>query len=217
MPIREIRNGRPAARRPVRQIRRMVPVPDDFAAPDEEASVPAVAVLATVDEAPPRRRRRAKPGRSRLVSVHLPRRTVVLALLLCVAALAGLAITGQRWYHQQRLESAREGALAAARQTTVDFVSISAATVDRDLQRIAAGATGDFKDEFTRGLPQVRTAVVENKVSSTGSVLRAALGSSDLDSAVALVAIDASVKNTGAPDGRTSHHRIQADESRDPA
>jgi Mce-associated membrane protein len=138
-------------------------------------------------------------------------------VLLLVAVVAALAVTGQRWYQQQRLDAARQDALAAARQTTVDFVSISAATVDRDLQRIAAGATGDFKDEFNRGLSQVRTAVVENKVASTGTVLRSALVSGDLDSAVVLVAIDASVKNTGAPDGRISHYRIQVDLAVDPS
>ena len=98
----------------------------------------------------------------------------------------------------------------------MDFVSISASSVDGDLQRIADGATGDFKDEFTRGMPQVRQAVVENKVESTGKVLRAGLVSGDLDSAVVLVAVDATVKNVGAPDGRLSHYRIQVDLALDP-
>jgi Mce-associated membrane protein len=139
------------------------------------------------------------------------RRLTVVLIVVLVAALVGLVVAGRMWYQQQRLQDARQGALAAARQTTVDFVSISAETVDRDLQRIAAGATGEFKDEFTRGLPQVRAAVVENKVSSTGTVLRAAVVSADLDSAVVLVAMDASVKNVGAPEGRLSHYRIQVD------
>jgi Mce-associated membrane protein len=161
-----------------------------------------------------RRSPRRPPRRAR---PRLPRRQVIVAILLLGAAVVALAVTGQRWYQQQRLDSARQEALAAAKQTTVDFVSISAATVDKDLQRITAGATGDFKDEFTKGVTQVRTAVVENKVSSTGTVLRAALVSSDLDSAVVLVAVDASVKNKGAPDGRISHYRIQVDMALDPS
>ena len=234
MTVRDIRSGRPAARRRVvRQVRRMAPssgeavtMADDGLPPDDEAMPRQDEVASPGDEATSadessstvraparprvrRLRRRTTSGR--------PRRSVVLALLLLAAVVATLAVTGQRWYQQQRLDAARQNALAAARQTTVDFVSISAATVDRDLQRIAAGATGDFKDEFTRGLTQVRTAVVENKVSSTGSVLRAALVSGDRDSAVVLVAIDASVKNTGAPDGRISHYRIQVDLAVDPS
>lgn len=136
--------------------------------------------------------------------------TIALAVLLA-GALAGAAFAGQRWYQRHRLQAAHAAALAAAKQTTVDFVSVSAASIDRDLQRVAARATGDFKDEFTRGTAQVRSAVVENNVDSQGTVLRAGLVSGDLDSAVALVAVDASVKNTRAPDGRLSHYRVQVD------
>ena len=145
----------------------------------------------------------ASPSRARP-----SRRLMVVLGVLVVAALVALVVAGRTWYQQERLSDARQGALAAARQTTVDFVSISAETVDRDLQRIAAGATGEFKAEFTQGLPQVRAAVVENKVSSTGTILRAAVVSADLDSAVVLVAMDASVKNVGAPEGR-QHRRYE--------
>lgn len=124
-------------------------------------------------------------------------------------------VYGHRWYDRRQLDGAHQQALAAARQTTVNFVSISASTVDSDLQRILAGATGDFRDEFTRGMSQVRSAVVENNVESRGTVLRAGLVSGDLDSAVVLVAVDATVKNVRAPDGRRSHYRIQVDMSRD--
>jgi Mce-associated membrane protein len=161
------------------------------------------------DPAP--RTRRRTPG----WSLTPGRRDIVLALVLLVA-LVGLGWVGLRWYDGNQLAAAHQAALAAAKQTTVDFVSISASSVDGDLQRIADGATGDFKDEFTRGMPQVRQAVVENKVESTGQVLRAGLVSGDLDSAVVLVAIDASVKNVGAPDGRLSHYRIQVDLAIDP-
>jgi Mce-associated membrane protein len=92
---------------------------------------------------------------------------------------------------------------------------VSAKTVDRDLQRVTAGATGDFKDEFTRGMPQVRAAVVENNVDSRGTVLRSALVSGDNDSAVVLVAVDATVKNAKAPQGRLSHYRIQVNVDKD--
>ncbi|WP_238005561.1 hypothetical protein KZZ52_42455 [Dactylosporangium sp. AC04546] len=113
------------------------------------------------------------------------------------------------------LDRAHQQALAAAKQTTVNFVSVSASSVDRDLQRIADGATGDFHDEFSRGRPQVRAAIVENTVESRGTVLRAALVSDDRHSAVVLVAVDATVRNAKAPDGRASHYRIQVDVTHD--
>jgi Mce-associated membrane protein len=55
---------------------------------------------------------------------------------------------------------------------------------------------------------------VENNVDSSGSVLRAALVSGDRRHAVVLVAIDATVRNTKAPEGRPSHYRIQVEVNR---
>ncbi|MGC9667785.1 hypothetical protein ACNTMW_14675 [Planosporangium sp. 12N6] len=144
------------------------------------------------------------------------RRAPVAGLLVALAAAVTAAgIAGNGWYTERRLDTAHQQALAAARQTTVNFVSISANTVDRDLQRVTANATGDFKDEFTRDAPQLRTTVIENKVESRGSVLRAALVSGDTRSAVVLVAADATVKNVNNPQGRLLHYRIQADLVRD--
>ncbi|GAA4470552.1 hypothetical protein [Phytohabitans houttuyneae] len=144
-----------------------------------------------------------------------PRWKVVALAAVLAAALAAAVLGGYRWYGDRALDSAHEGALAAARQTAVNFVSVSASSVDRDLQRIVAGATGDFKDEFVRGQAQVRAAIVENKVESVGTVLRAGLVSGDRRSAVVLVAVDATVKNVKAPDGRPSHYRIQVDVTRE--
>jgi Mce-associated membrane protein len=144
------------------------------------------------------------------------RRPLLLLGLLLVCAVVALVVTGRQWYEQHRLDGAHQAAVAAAKQATVDFVSISAVSVDHDLHRIAAGATGDFADEFNRGIRDVRTAVLDNEVTSQGTVLRAGLVSGDLDSAVVIVAVDATVKNKGTPGGRLSHYRIQLDLTLDP-
>jgi Mce-associated membrane protein len=128
-----------------------------------------------------------------------------------VLALAATGFAAYKWQSAHRIAEARVAALAAARQFAVDFVSINAATVDQDLARVAVGATGDFGEEFQRGMPTVRTSVLDNRVSAAGTVLRAAVVSQDADSAVVLVAVDATIKNVKAPDGRTSHYRIQLD------
>ncbi|HEX6872748.1 MAG TPA: hypothetical protein VF163_16755 [Micromonosporaceae bacterium] len=208
---------RTKVRRPIARqftVRALAPVPDPVDEIDE------IDEIAPPDRAQPPARadRRARPlrlGTVRGLGRTRPRPGTVVLVGLLAIALAGLVWAGQRWYDSDQLASAHQAAIAAAKQGTVDFVSISAATVDRDLQRIAAQATGDFSDEFTRGMAQVRQAVVENRVQSTGTVLRAGLVSGDLDSAVVLVAIDASVRNAGAPDGRLSHYRIQVDLTRD--
>jgi Mce-associated membrane protein len=161
---------------------------------------------------PSRRPEAAARQRRRLGRPSLP--TALLAVVMCVA-LAGAGVFGNRWYGDRTLDRAHQQALAAAKQATVNFVSVSASSVDRDLQRIVDGATGDFQDEFIRGRPQVRAAIVENKVESRGTALRAALVSGGRNAAVVLVAIDATVRNSKSPEGRASHYRIQVDVAHD--
>ncbi len=145
------------------------------------------------------------------------RRLAWALLVLLVAVVAGAGFAVRYRYDQSQLDTARQQAVAAARQTTVNFVSVSASTVDADLRRVADGATGQFKDEFNADMAQIRTAVLDNKVDSHGTVLRAAVVSAGRHSAVVLVAVDATVKNTNAPDGRLSHYRIQVSLTRDAA
>ncbi|WP_446209697.1 hypothetical protein [Micromonospora sp. IBSANI012] len=154
-----------------------------------------------------------RPAAKRATPAPTRRRRPLIALLVVMlaAALAAAGVAGHRWYVDRATDQARQEAIAAAKQAGVNFVSVSAASVDRDIQRITAGATGDFKDEFSRGQSQVRAAVVENKVDSRGSVLRAGLVSGDRSRAVVLVAVDATVKNVKSPEGRPSHYRIQMD------
>jgi Mce-associated membrane protein len=194
-------------RRPVRRrtvVRSMVPTGE----PAED-----IQDVKDVEDAEPVKKRKNTPaGPTRL------RRAVTWALLaLLVAAVVAGGLLGRHWYDQQQLAQARSEALAAARQTCVNFVSISSSTVDADLARIVDGATGQFKDEFTQDTAQVKAAVVQNKVDSHGTVLRAGVVSADKHSAVILVAVDATVKNTSAPDGRLSHYRIQVNMARDAA
>jgi Mce-associated membrane protein len=137
-------------------------------------------------------------------------KTKIMAAVLVLAALA-TGYAGFTWHAAHERAAVIAEVLATSRQFAVDFVSINASTVDQDLARVSLGATGDFGDEFQRGMSTVRTSVLDNKVSSTGQVLRAGIVSADSDSAVVLVAVDATVKNVKSPDGRVSHYRIQLD------
>jgi len=139
---------------------------------------------------------------------------VVLGVLLVAATVLAI-VAVSRWQDQRQLEAVRQEALAAAKQAAVNFVAISDSTVDSDMHRIIDGATGDFKDQSVSNRATFKDQVVANKASSTGTVLRAAILSNDSDSAVVLVALDATVKNTGTPDGRLSHYRMQLSMARD--
>jgi Mce-associated membrane protein len=142
-----------------------------------------------------------------------PRRGyLVLGLIALVLVLAGLTVWQTvRAVDRHREEAATADAVRAARLTVQNFVSISAATIDRDLKRVSDGATGDFADEFDRGKAQVKSVVVANKVRSDGKILEAAVASADKDSARVLVVVDATVINAKAPKGQLRHYRISVD------
>jgi len=193
-------------------------VEDTEADADDADTKPTTRTAATRARKPAATRRpaqlRRRPVQKRRRRLGRPDRiTAMLLAALCLALAAAIVFAG-RWYGDRQLDRAHQQAMAAAKQTTVDFVSVSAGSVDRDLQRIVAGSTGDFRDEFSRGQSQVRAAIVENNVDSRGTVLRAALVSGDRKHAVVLVAVDATVKNTKAPEGRQSHYRIQVELNR---
>jgi Mce-associated membrane protein len=138
----------------------------------------------------------------------------VLAAFLAVVVLALVVTVGWLGWgavQRSRDDAARSDAVRAARQTAQDFVSISGATIDRDLTRVTSDATGDFADEFEKGKAEIKGVVVSNKVVSKGEVLEAAVVSSDRDSAVVLVVVDATVVNLKAPKGQLRHYRIRMD------
>jgi Mce-associated membrane protein len=153
---------------------------------------------------------RPAPRRPRVASKWWRDVNVVLGLALVLAVVLAV-VSGLRWQDQRAAERGRQEALAAAKQAAVNFVSISVSTVDSDMQRIIDGATGEFKEEYEGNKATFRTQIVENKASSTGTVLRAAILSSDSDSAVVLVALDATITNVNSPDGKLSHYRMQLD------
>jgi len=161
---------------------------------------------------------RFRLARLRLTRLQLPVRwqlvNVVLGVLLVAATVLAI-VAVSRWQDQRQLEAVRQEALAAAKQAAVNFVAISDSTVDSDMQRIIDGAAGDFTDQYVSNRATFKDQVVANKASSTGTVLRAAILSNDSDSAVVLVALDATVRNTGTPDGRLSHYRMQLSMARD--
>lgn len=136
--------------------------------------------------------------------------SVALTLLL-LASMVGVGWWGYDWYEQRQERESHEAAVAAARQTVVDFFSISADSVDRDVEQVIQGATGTFKEEYESGKAELRTAVIENKVKSDGKVLRAGLVSGDSDSARVLVAADANVRNANSPKGRKVHYRVEVE------
>ncbi|MCT9138336.1 hypothetical protein, partial [Streptomyces violarus] len=133
---------------------------------------------------------------------------LVAATVITTALTLWLALT----LHEQReADQRRQGILAAARQSALNFTSLDYRHYDRDSANVLAGATGDFKKQFTAQTDQLTQLVAQNKSVSQGQVLEAGIVRSDEDSARVLVVADSKVTNTAAPEGEARTYRLQLD------
>jgi Mce-associated membrane protein len=113
--------------------------------------------------------------------------------------------------HRAAVDEHRKVVLAAARQEAVNFTTLDYRTIQADLDRVSAGATGDFRTQFLAQTPQLKSLLTENKATSDGQVLQAGLVSDNGSRARALLAVDARVTNSSAPSGAVRHYRLQLD------
>jgi Mce-associated membrane protein len=114
--------------------------------------------------------------------------------------------------HEQReTDQRRQDILAAARQSALNFTSLDYRHYDRDSANVLAGATGEFKKQFTAQTDQLTKLVAQNKSVSEGQVLEAGLVRSDENSARVLVVADSKVTNTAVPEGEARTYRLQLD------
>jgi Mce-associated membrane protein len=136
------------------------------------------------------------------------RPALVGGLVLAAALAAGWSITG--YTHAETAAEQRAAAVAAARQTLVDFVEVDPRKVDAGLRRVADAATGDFRKEFDADRNTLRTAYATNKVQASGEVLDAGVVSADGDSVTVLLAVEQTVRTAGDDAPRQRHYRVKA-------
>lgn len=131
----------------------------------------------------------------------------LLAVVVALAVVGGIA--GGSAVRAGGQDQERAAVLAAARQEVVNIMSISSGSLNSDLSRIAAGATGEFKTEITSEKSSFVSVIKQQKVTSTGSVAAAGIESMTGDKASVLVAATATVKNTQSPKGAARDYRMQ--------
>jgi Mce-associated membrane protein len=151
---------------------------------------------------------------SDLESEPEPRRVrtlvVVLSAAACVLAAACIAlffVARAEKSDRADLAQAREAASRAAGELVVNLDALTAATIDADMKRVVAGSTGTFKSQFTTSQAQLRSYVVEQKISSEGELRSVAVIRSDSDTATVLVAVDRTFKDSTHKDGVVANDR----------
>jgi Mce-associated membrane protein len=147
-----------------------------------------------------------------LAAPRPPRRrralNVLLGLVLC-GLVAGSVVTVLDDRSADDRVDARRAALQAARQQAVNLTTISYETADRDLARIIAASTGTLKTQFETQAKSFPAVLRREKSVSEGRVLAAGVKSQDGKVVDALIAVDATVRNSASGDaGVVKHYRM---------
>lgn len=105
----------------------------------------------------------------------------------------------------------REEALTAARRVALDLSTLGAGNAEDNLARLADSTTGSFRDDLIGYSTPLRETLVAGGVSSDARVRTAGLERIDDESAVALVAVSATVTSKAMLEGTPRQYRLAVD------
>ncbi|MFI5720652.1 hypothetical protein [Nocardia sp. NPDC051750] len=138
-----------------------------------------------------------------------PVRILVAVMALLLIGTTGLAgVLGWQWKDRRDTDRAATAALAAAQQYAVALTSIDTIQMDADFAAIADGATGEFKNMYTRSAEHLKPLLAQAQSVSKGRVVAASIQSASRDRVVVMLFVDAEITNTTTPEPRLDRNRI---------
>ncbi len=129
--------------------------------------------------------------------------------LLFVASLATSGFLGWKLWQKDQIEQASQHAQNAAVSYAQVLTSIDSDKVDENFSQVLDGATGEFKDMYSKSSMQLRQLLIDNKATAHGVVVESAVQSATRNKVVVLLFVDQSVSNTSVPDPRIDRSRIK--------
>ena len=139
----------------------------------------------------------------------VPAVPVVAAALLLIALAAWATYSGLQLREARAEDQGRKDAARAAEAEVVGLISVSSATTEADIQRLADGATSSFRSELEQQSKALRDALQGQKVTSTGSVASTGVVSWSPSRAQVIVAAKGSVTNKAAEGAQPRTYRLQ--------
>lgn len=134
---------------------------------------------------------------------------VVLFVTAYVCVFGIVAGLGWQIWREHTVSAAGEAAEQAAINYAQVLTSIDSNNVDRNFGDVLNGATGDFKDMYTKSSVQLRQLLIDNKATAHGVVVESAIQSETNDKVVVLLMVDQTVTNAVRPDSRVDRNRMK--------
>ncbi|WP_245549302.1 hypothetical protein [Nocardia exalbida] len=151
----------------------------------------------------------ARPGLLSRVTPLIRRALLPVTAAVAVAAIAAAAVLGWQLKKERDVDAAAAAGLSAARSYAMTLTSVDSGTLDRDFAAVLDGATGEFRDMYTRSSGQLRQLLLENKATGKGTVLDAAVKSATETKVEVLLFIDQTVTNSASADPRVDRSRVE--------
>lgn len=126
-----------------------------------------------------------------------------IAAVTFVAVLTGAGYEGWLLYVQHHKDVAAAQALDAANKFAVTLTTTDPNAVDQNFTDILGGATGEFKDIYTKASSSLRKMLIDNKVATQGTVVDSAIKSATTTEVEVLLFVKQSVTNSASPDSRS--------------
>ncbi|WP_428352071.1 Mce protein [Mycolicibacterium sp.] len=154
----------------------------------------------------------AEPGPAKVTSTRWPWKRyagigLVAAVYLGAFGLAG--VLGWKLWEQHTLTQAGQNAQQTAVRYAEVLTSIDSNNLDQNFAEVLNGATGDFKDMYTKDSMQLRQLLIDNKATAHGVVIDSAIQSESRDKVTVLLLVDQTVTNTARPDARSDSSRMK--------
>ena len=116
-----------------------------------------------------------------------------------VAVVAVASFEGWLLFQQHQKDAAAAHALDAAQKYAVTLTSADPNTIDQKVADIINGATGDFKNRYTKASSELRKLLIDNKVTTQGAVVDSAVKSATANQVKVLLFVKQSVSNSASP------------------
>ncbi|GLW65979.1 hypothetical protein Arub01_42230 [Actinomadura rubrobrunea] len=143
------------------------------------------------------------------------RRTVLTVLgVLAVGLAVAVGVFGYRYWKAEEEERQRAAAVQAARQTAVNLASLDYRDVQKGVDRVLAGMTGEVRNQWATQAKTIVDTATKAQTMSQVQQVRAGVVSMDGDSAEVIVAITATVTNPKVPQGSPRYYRFSMDMTR---